>query len=254
MNNRTFFVKGLLAIVLLGQSAITFGQRNFYHRFDVGSSNIYTFAGSNLITGYANYLSSSILFDNSYTYSFYNGNYNGGDIKTKKYEMTGLTARDLLDDCFAGVKLGYQSDNMGSLNWGLYASAHYKINQFRMQLPTSSDYSGECAQYVKPGVGMFLTFGSVESKTKVQIEGAVRYDMPISYKGYFGKKADELNTGLSSHIAVKLAGYTWISAGIFADINHYDLYKNMGNGSKFKVYNVGLTFTITPKRMEDIYD
>lgn len=230
------------------------GQRNFYHRFDVGSSNIYTFAASNLITGYANYLSSSILFDNSYTYSMYDGNYNGADIKTKKYEIAGLTARDLFDDCFAGLKLGYQSDNMGSLNWGVYASAHYKINQFRMQLPGMTDYSGECTQYIKPGAGLFLNFGSIESKTKVQIEGAVRYDIPISYKGYFGNKSGELNSGLSSHVAVKLAGYTWISAGIYADFNHYDLYKNIGDGGKFKIYNFGLTFTITPKRMEDIYD
>lgn len=254
MKSKINSFKKVLTILLIGQSCMVFGQRNFYHRFDVGSSNIYTFAGSNLITGYANYLSSSLLFDNSYSYSLYDGSYNDADIKTKKYEIIGLTAKDLFDDCFAGVKLGYQSDNMGSLNWGVYASAHYKINQFKMQLPGAAKYSGECAQYFKPGVGLFLTFGSVESKTKVQIEGAVRYDIPISYKGYFGNKANELNTGLSSHFAIKLAGYTWISAGVFADINHYVLYKNMRGDSKFKIYNFGLSFTITPKRMEDIYD
>lgn len=254
MKTKKIFLRSILAFVLICQCNMMSAQRNFYHRLDVGSSNIYTFAGSNLITGYANYLTGDILFDNSFIYSFYTGNYYGAKIKTKNYALASITAKDLFDDCFAGAKLGYQSDNMGSFNWGVYASAHYKVNQFKMLFPNTDLYIGECVQYLKPGVGLFLTLGSIENKTKVQIEGTIRYDVPIGYKGMFGKKADVLNNGLSSHIAIKLAGYSWFSIGAYADVNYYDLYKNWEDNSKFKIYNVGLTFTITPKRGEGFYD
>lgn len=257
MRNKKDVFLGLLTLMLTFNSVSAMAQRNFYHRIDVGSSNIYSFVGSNLITGYANYLTHDILFDNSFTYSFYNGTYNGKDIKTKSYSMTGLTARELFGDCFAGIKLGYQSDYMSSVNWGLYASCHYKLNQFEAKWPDAQDYSGERAQYLKPGAGLFFTFGSVESQTKVQLEAALRYDMPMGYKGILGTKKDELKSGLSSHFAIKFAGYSWISAGLYMDICHYDLYKDFkdaGKDSKFKMYNVGVTFTITPKRGEDIYD
>ena len=246
----------LLVLLLFSDCNCINAQRNFYHRIDVGSSNIYTFVGSNLITGYANYFTHDILFDNSYTYTFLNGSYQGQDIKTKALDLMGLTAQELFSDCFAGVKLGYQTDNMGSLNWGVYGSAHYKINQFNALFPFMNDYYKECIQYFKPGIGLFFTFGSVESKTKIQVEAAIRYDLPIGYKGVFGKKTDALSNGVSSHFAIKIAGYTWLSAGLYADINHYNFYKEfkqIGN-SKFKMFNLGITFTITPKRGEDLYD
>lgn len=58
-------------------------QRHFYHRIDVGSSNIYTFVISNLITGYANYLTHDILFDNSYVYTIYGGKVDGESVNTQ---------------------------------------------------------------------------------------------------------------------------------------------------------------------------
>lgn len=81
--------------------------------------------------------------------------------------------------------------------------------------------------------------------------------MPISYKGVWGTDKESLNSGVSSHFSIKFAGYSWISAGIYADINHYNSYKefnDMNKTPKFKMYNVGVTFTITPKRGEDLYD
>lgn len=95
-------------------------QRNFYHRLDVGSANVYTFVLSNLLTGYANYLSGDMLFDNSYVYTLYDGSMDGGKIRTKGFNPMGITATELFNDAFAGVKLGYQSDRLGFLNWGRF--------------------------------------------------------------------------------------------------------------------------------------
>lgn len=254
MKNETFVKATLfLAFAFAGNQPMV-AQYNFYHRVDVGSGNIYSFVGSNLVTGYSNYFTHDILFDNSFSYTLFNGRYQGMDIKTKTMDPMGIMAKDIFSDCFAGIKLGYQSDLMGGVNWGIYASAHYRINQFDARFPFADDYQKESVQYVKPGTGVLLTLGSVESKTKVQFEAALRYDIPIAYKGVFGNKNSVLEKGLSSHFGVKVAGYTWFSAGLYADMNFYDLYKDMGSNSQFKIYSVGLTFTITPKRGEDLYD
>ena len=256
MNTKRNIFIIVLSMVTFCHTNIAEAQRNFYYRIDVGSSNIYSFAVSNLITGYANYFAHNFLFDNSYTYTFYSGRYMGDKTKIKPLDLMGISAEDLFNDCFSGVKLGYQSDNMGIFNWGIYGSAHYKINQFKAWFPFESDYRKECLQYFKPGVGILMTFGSIENKIKVQIEAAARYDIPISYNGVFGKNEDILNKGISSHFSIKVAGYTDYSIGIFADLNHYNLYKDfddIGN-SKFKMYNIGITFTISAKRGEDMYD
>lgn len=249
-----FFPK-LVFLFAISFSISTNAQRNFYHRIDLGSSNLYTFVISNIVTGYANYFSHDILFDNSYAYTFYKGVYCDQNIKTKAFSPIGITARDLFNDAFAGVKLGYQSDNMGGFNWGIYASTHYKINQVKATF-LSEDYSNECFQYIKPGLGLMFTFGSVENTTKVQLEAVVRYDIPIGYNGYFGNRRDALNNGVSSRFVIKVAGYKWFSVGAYTELNYYDLYKfkNVTGKSNFKMYNIGLTFTITPKRGEDIYD
>jgi hypothetical protein len=230
-------------------------QRNLYYRLDVGSSNIYTFVLSNLVTGYANYFSHDMLFDNSYVYTLYSGKIDGGKIKTKGFDPMGVTARDLFNDAFAGVKLGYQSDFTGPINWGIYASGHYRINQIKAKFPTMAGYGKERFIYLKPGIGLLITFGGVESDVKVQLEAAARYDMPIGYHGIEGTKADDvLNKGVSSHYSVKVGGYSWVSAGVFADFCHYDLYKkDVVAKSNFKPFSFGVTFTITPKRGEDIY-
>ncbi len=216
----------------------------------MGSSNIYTFALSTIVTGFANYGVHNMLFDNSYVYTVYSGDIGGESVKTKGANPMGINARDLFNDVLGGVKLGYQSDLVGVCNYGIYASAHYRINQMKTKLPGMEDYSYERFQYMKPGMGVFLTFGTVERKVKAQIEAAVRYDLAINYKGVDGTESkDAINNGLSTHFALKAIGYTWFSGGVFADFCHYHLFDD----SSFKPYSFGVTFTITPKRGEDYY-
>ena len=244
----------LIAFTLCFATTVS-AQRHFYHRIDVGSSNIYTFVASNLITGYANYFTHDILFDNSYIYTIYGGAVDGKSVKTKAFSPMGITASELFNDAFAGIKLGYKSDLIGAFNWGIYGPGHFRFNQFKAKFVMMEDYAKERFNYFKPGIGLLLTFGGIESKVKVELEAAVRYDFPVSYKGLWGTNAkDILGKGLSSHYSIKVGGYSWFSAGIFADLCHYELYSNTKNNSSFKPYSFGVTFTITPKRGEDIYD
>ncbi|MDO4158908.1 MAG: hypothetical protein Q4D41_00450 [Prevotellaceae bacterium] len=230
-------------------------QRHFYHRIDVGSSNIYTFVISNLITGYANYLTHDILFDNSYVYTIYGGKVDGESVNTQGLNPMGITASELFNDTFIGIKLGYKSNLMGAFNWGVYASGHYRVNQFKEKLATAEDYTKERFNYFKPGVGILLTFGGIESKVKVELEAAARYDIPVGYKGLWGSNSTNvLGEGISSHYSIKVGGYSWFSGGIFVDLCHYKPYNNTQNISSFKPYSFGVTFTITPKRGEDLYD
>lgn len=246
--------KYILIFIVLISCASSNAQRHLYHRIDVGSSNIYTFVLSNLLTGYTNYFTHDMLFDNSYVYTLYSGKIEGETTSTKPYNPMGLTATDLFNDSFAGVKLGYQSDLQGSFNWGIYASGHYKINQIKAKTSIMDDFSRECFQFIKSGIGILFTFGNIESPVKVQIEATARYDYPIAYKGCYGNSTGSLEKGLSSHFAVKVAGYSWLSTGLYADIYHHNLFKNMSSNCDFKPYSFGVTFTITPKRGEDLYD
>lgn len=246
---------GMFSVLIFAGYSSSYAQRHFYHRLDVGSSNIYTFALSNIVTGYTNYLTHDILFDNSYVYTLYGGKTQGEKIRTSPYSPIGITARDLFNDCFAGAKIGYQSDFAGFFNWGIYASAHYRINQIKSDVYDHIDKQCERFQYVKPGAGILFTFGGLENPVKVQCEAALRYDLPIGYSGLLGNSCNEvLQKGISTHFAIKVGGYSSFSAGLYADICHYDLYKNLPSGSHFKPYSFGITLTITPKRGEDLYD
>lgn len=245
----------LVALMLcLLSSSVANAQRHFYHRIDVGTSNIYMFALSNLATGYTNYLTHDILFDNSYVYTLFGGNVDNESVKTKPLSPIGVTSSELFNDAFAGLKLGYKSDQMGIFNWGVYVSSHFRINQYKAKFAAMTDYTKERIEYFKPGTGLLLTFGGIESKVRIQIEAAARYDIPVSYKGMFGNKNDVLGKGISSHYSIKVAGYSDYSVGIFADLCHYKLYDKTQSNSTFKPYSFGVTFTITPKRGEGLYD
>lgn len=250
MKNSLRFISVLLLWIA---SLSAFPQsRNFYYRADVESGNVYTFVGSNLITAFANYFSHDVLFDNSFQYSFFSGETSLGKVKTKPQNMLGLTARDLFNDITLGGKIGYKSDSMDSFNWGAYGSLHYKLNQFKCLWNSYEDYLQERFSFIKPGIGLYGLFGGIEHKYKFQIEAGVQYCIPTGYNGVFGSGSKNLNSGISTHYALKLGGYVDFSGGIFLDIYHFNIYKKE-LCNKFKMFNMGLTLTITPKRSERYY-
>ncbi len=247
--------KFLLFFILLLSTTFSLNaqSRNFYHRIEIGSGNLYSFVAGNLIAGFANYYTHSVLFDNSFTYTLFSGKTDLGSVKTKPENLIGITARDLFNDISGGVKLGYNSDNFDNFNWGVYGSLYYKLNQFKSLWHTNAEYTRERFSYLKPGIGFFALFGSIEQKVKYQLEAGIQYCCPIAYTGVFGSKTNTLNSGIGSHYAIKIGGATDFSCGIYVDLYHFDLYKKE-YCKKFKMYNLGVTFTITPKRSERYYN
>lgn len=243
----------MFAILSLCTSKVSAISRNFFHRIDVGSGNVYTFVGSNLITAFANYLTRDMLFDNSFSYTFFSGNNAGRSISTRPDNLMGVTARDIFNDAFAGIKLGYKSGVFSNVNWALYGSFHYKINQFKADMFNSGQFTRERVSFLKPGIGGQIVFGGIEHKLRFQLEVGAQYCFPIDYKGVYDSGSNNLNSGVMTHYAFKIGGYVNFSCGIYADIYHFDLFKSSFNNS-MKMYNVGVTFTITPKRGEDFYD
>ena len=246
--------KILLALLIVPMLKTAMAQ-NFYYRLDIGTNNIYSFAAANLATAGLNALTDKMLFDNAYTYTYINTSSN---LDAKGYNVTGMTARELFSDFTLGGKLGYQSFNAGSFNWGIYGSAHYRINQFKTTISGQSEEHHTDIQRVQLGGGLLFNLGDIESSTRVVIEAGLRYELPISYNQLNGQKvSDVLNSGLSSHFALRINGNGVLQGlGIYADIPHYDMFKNTGGKSglpNLKMYTFGLIYTITPWKIKDMY-
>lgn len=240
----------VLGILLVGKAH---SQSHLYYKLDVGTNHIYSFAISNLATGWLNALADRMLFDNAYSYTYLN-DIDAPNYKSKQYSITGITARDFFSDITAGAKIGYQSASPDAFNWGLFGSAHYRVNQFKTSMNNSDAVLHNDVQRLLLGGGVLLSFGNIESKTRVTFEAALRYEMTLSYKGYYGKDKDLLNKGLSSHFAVRVNGSGALQGlGVFADIPHYDLFKVKSKGN-LKMYTFGIIYTITPWKIINTYD
>lgn len=244
-------MKKIVLIAALALLSMRMSAQHFYHRLDVSTNNIYTFVAANLATAGLNALTDDMLFDNAYTYTYYDLSPNS--IKIKSRDIAGLTARDIFSDIMVGAKLGYQSFNPGNFNWGVYGSAHYKINQFGTEV--SDVVTNHNIQKAMVGGGLMFTLGNIESNTRVIIEAGLRYDIPLSYKGSFGTETkDVLNGGLSSHYAIRFGGTSWLQGiGVYADIPHYNALKD-AVGCKLKMYHFGIVYTISPWKLKEAYD
>lgn len=243
----------LLVLMLATQNSIK--AQNFYYRLDVGTNNIYSFAAANLATAGLNALADKMLFDNAYTYTYIN---TSGNLNTKGYNVAGMTARDLFSDITAGGKIGYQSFNPGNFNWGVYGSAHYRVNQFKTATSGQSEEYHTDIQRLQIGGGLLFNLGDIESSTRVVIEAGLRYELPVSYNQLNGQKiSDVLNSGLSSHFALRINGNGILQGlGLYADIPHYDIFKKTGSQSglsNMKMFTFGLIYTITPWKIKEMY-
>ncbi|MBQ6063478.1 MAG: hypothetical protein IJK87_07580 [Prevotella sp.] len=250
---RTFLIIiGVITLVSPIQS------QNLYYKFEVGTNNIYSFAIANLATGWMNALADRMLFDNAYTYTYLQSVDNSQGLKTRNYNITGITAREFFSDVTTGGKIGYQSSNPGNFNWGVFGSAHYRINQFKTITKSSDDEYHNDIQRLLLGGGLLLSYGDIESSTRFTFEAGLRYEMPMYYKGFLGKKSDVLNQGLSSHFAIRINGNGALQGlGVYADIPHYKLYKKDDSQvvvSNLRMYTFGIIYTITPWKIIKIYN
>lgn len=232
--------------------------QHLYYRMDVATNNVYSFAVANLATAGLNALTDMMLFDNAYTYTYIQDVDKTKGINIKNPDVLGITARDVFGDITAGAKLGYQSFCPGNFNWGIYGSAHYRINQYKVENQGNGSYCWNNVHRLMLGGGLLLNFGSIESSTRFVLEASLRYELPVSYKGISEmKQSDMLNKGLSSHYALRINGNGVLQGmGVYADIPHYSLFKKSGmqyGTPDVKMYSFGIMYTITPWKIKDIY-
>ena len=160
---------------LNAQSNLRIKNHNLIFNAEIESGSLYTFAASSVITGLANYyLLNDAFFENSFAYNLYTTNVD--DLKVRTMNPMGLTARNLFNNLQVGLKLGYQTYSPEFFNCGIYASAHYKVNQFEMGY-NDDDMNRHRAQRALIGATALLSLGSMEQPSRVIIEAGVRYSL-----------------------------------------------------------------------------
>ena len=149
------------------------------------------------------------------------------------------------------LKIGYQTYSPEFVNAGIYASAHYKLDQF--QVGVDDDHmANHRAQRVLVGATALLSLGSMGQASRVIIEAGCRYSLGLAYKSPLGTDKKQLNDGLVSHFAIKLASRGMMqNVGIYADINHFNLWKDFRPNQKLNNMTFGLTWTITPQQVDE---
>lgn len=232
----------------------TYHSHNFYFHVEMNCGNIYPFAAWSILSGALNSALKYNLFESGFAYDLYTGK----DVKTKYNSPIAFSAVDLFNHVQPGIKLGYYSDYISSdFNWGILATGGYKINQFR--LLDGQDYVGQCIHRVQVGAMALLAFGRNGGSTQALLEIGGRYNIASKYDGgdIHGTKA--LNNGFSSHFALKFGGSGWLqNIGVYADIDHYNLYKNslVDGGlnpyvnTNLKNITIGFCVTVTPSQAD----
>lgn len=163
----------------------------------------------------------------------------------------GLSARELFNNVQAGFKLGYQTYSPEFVNFGIYASAHYKLDQFKVGYK-SSDMDGHRAQRALIGATALISLGSMESPSRVIIEAGCRYSLGLSYKSALGDDKDLPSDGFVSHFAVKLASRGLLQdIGIYTDINHFNMWNDYKPGHKLNDVTFGIVWKITPQQADN---
>lgn len=252
-------MKSLILTIVCILSFTQIRAQHFYYRLDVATNNIYSFAVANLATAGLNTLVDDMLFDNAYTYTYLQTKENKKVLDINGYKITGMTARELFSDMTAGAKLGYQSFYPGAFNWGIFGSAHYRVNQIRTILSGQDENYRHNVQRLLIGGGLLFNLGDVESRTRFVIELGLRHEIPLRYNCSNGiKSTDVINSGLSSHFAIRINGNGALQGlGVYADIPHYRLFKNasvLSTGSNIRMFTFGFVYTITPWKIKDLYD
>lgn len=240
-------VTTLISLCSYAQTNYRFKNQHLIFNGEIASGNPYLIAASSVITGLTNYyLLNDAFFENAFAYSIYSTNIDG--LKAKTMNPMGLTASELFNNFQIGLKIGYQTYNPEYFNFGIYASAHYKIDQFKVGYDDHMDRHR--AQRALIGATALLSLGSMRQPSRIIVEAGLRYSLGLAYKSPFGDNKDQLNDGLVSHFAIKLASRgMWQNIGLYADINHFNMWKDFRPNHKLNNYTFGITWTITPQQV-----
>lgn len=229
-------------------NAQNYHSHNFYLHVELNSGNIYPFAAWSMVSGALNSALSYNLFESGFTYDFYSGD----EVRTKYNSPIAFEAVNIFNHFQPGVKIGYYSDYIdSSFNWGILATGGYKVNQFQME--ESIGYVRQCIQRAQVGATFLMAFGGNGGSTQAMIEVGEKYNIPVKYKGGEITDTKTLNSGFSTHLALKFGGSGWVqNVGVYADIDHYKLFNNsfVGRNNNLKNTTIGLTVTVTPWQAE----
>ena len=238
----------MMTIGAVAQSNVHFKNHHLIFNGDLAFGSPYTAAVSSIVTGLANYyLLNDAFFENSFAYSTYSVNKDG----VKAMNPMGLTAKELFNNVQTGLKVGYQTYSPEFVNAGIYASAHYKLDQFQVGIE-DDHMTNHRAQRVLVGATVLLSLGSMGQASRVIVEAGCRYSLGLAYKSPLGTDKKQLNDGLVSHFAIKLASRGMMqNVGVYADINHFNLWKDFRPNQKLNNMTFGLTWTITPQQVDE---
>ena len=237
------------SVAIQAQSNVRFKNHHLIFNSEIASGSPYMMAASSVLTGLINYhLLNDAFFENSFAYGLYSTNVDG--LKVRTMNPMGLTARELFNNIQAGLKLGYQTYSPEFFNCGIYASAHYKLDQFKVGFD-DDNMQRHRAQRILLGVNALLSLGSMGQPSRVIIEAGVRYSLGLAYTSPLGDDKNQLNDGIVSHYAIKLASRGMLqNIGVYADINHFNMWKDFRPNQELHNYNIGITWTITPQQVD----
>lgn len=234
--------------IIQAQSDVRFKNHHIIFNGDIASGNPYVMAASSVLTGLANYhLLNDAFFENSFIYGIYSTNVDG--LKVRTMNPMGLNASELFNNIQVGIKLGYQTYSPEFFNCGIYASAHYKLDQFKVGY-NDDNMQKHRAQRILLGINALLSLGSMDQPSRVIIEAGLRYSLGLAYKSPLGNDKEQLNNGIVGHYAIKIASRGMMqNIGVFADINHFNMWKDLRPNQKLNNYTLGITWTITPQQV-----
>lgn len=245
----------VIAVSALSASA----QRHFYNRVELGAGNVYSFVGTTAISIIANQIAHRPITESSLRFVIpysENGNlnsfqaindFNYDRFNSEQEDYDGYIkfgVRDLLSNICIGDKMGYISDNLGSVNYCFYGAAYYNLLQFRL-MHSADDYTPIRTQRLQLGGGGMLTLGSIESNDRFIIDAGLRYNLPIGFSGVDGTVNEMMNRGISSHYMLKYSYKSQIAAGFTFDVMHYNMFKDSSLcGDQSKVFEFGIVLSI----------
>ena len=262
---RTCFISFALVIIMsMACVNAAQAQRHFYNRVELGGGNVWTFAGLELASVVVNQLTHRPITEATMRFAvpvseygnlngyqgFYDWNsdrfsddpeYSSGDNGYVKFK-----GKNLLSNVIIGDKMGYLSDKLGAVNYCIYGSAYYNLQQLKI-MSDETNYNSVSTQRLQLGGGAMLILGSIEKKGRFIIDGGLRYNLPLGFasEAYSGSANEMLNSGITSHYMFK---YSWNNAtavGMTLDLMHYNLFKDTSLcGAKSKIAEFGITLSV----------
>lgn len=249
-------IKPLIAAGLIAlTSSQSFAERNphLYVKGDFSSQNIITEALTLGATALINRSTNDFLWDNIWNMAAVYGNIDGQGLSSD-FGFAGIKPYQLFCNFGTGVKVGYQTDNIGFFNVKGYGSLHYRTNNQKICLPWETEGEVSSIHRLQIGAGGIVVLGAIHHSVRVAIEAGLRLNVPIYYSGPFGDGPSCLNTGVAPVLGVTVAGRELMkkcgmNIGLFFELPGYNIFKESDIFTRpysVKTLNIGLNLTICP--------